>query len=367
MPMQLLNTLARYLVGVLFIISGLIKLNDPVGTQIKLEEYFDVFATDFGSVFHYFIPLALFLSIFLSTLEVVLGIALLIRYRPRLVTSLLLGLIVFFTFLTFYSAYFEKVTDCGCFGDAIKLTPWQSFTKDIILLILIGWLFINRSKLAAASEKRAMPVVLGSFVLSLIISLYAYWHLPYIDFRAYKPGADIGQAMQPTEPYRYAYIMEKDGKEVELETYPAASEGYTYKDVRLLNPEAQPKITDFAIWNKEGDFTEGILQGNYLLIVIHKVEKADTDELDEIMALAKEINPSIQPLLITSSGEESFQAFRHEHQLALPYYFGDATLLKTMIRANPGLILLQDGKVLAKWHNNDVPAAKEVRERIGQL
>src|SRR5690554_4067524 len=137
--------LSRVLVGILFIFSGLIKINDPVGTAIKLEEYFEVFSTDISSFFLVFVPYALFLAVLLSVLEVVLGLAVLIWYRSRTTTWILLLMIIFFTFLTFYSAYFNKVTDCGCFGDAIKLTPWQSFIKDILLLLLILVLFFNKN------------------------------------------------------------------------------------------------------------------------------------------------------------------------------------------------------------------------------
>ena len=124
----------KYLVGSIFIFSGAIKINDPVGTQIKLEEYFSIFSTEFTSTFEIFVPYALVISVFLCTLEIIIGVALIINYRIRLISKILLSLIIFFTFLTFYSAYFNKVTDCGCFGDAIKLTPWQSFYKDLILL-----------------------------------------------------------------------------------------------------------------------------------------------------------------------------------------------------------------------------------------
>ena len=131
--MRFLYTLSRYLVGLLFIFSGVIKINDPVGTQIKLQEYFEVFSSDFSSIFEIFVPYALILSVFLCTLEVVIGVALLMNYKMKITSKVTLGLILFFTFLTFYSAYFNKVTDCGCFGDAIKLTPWESFYKDVIL------------------------------------------------------------------------------------------------------------------------------------------------------------------------------------------------------------------------------------------
>src|SRR5690606_3277590 len=138
--MKIAAQISRYLVGVVFIFSGLIKLNDPVGTQIKLEEYFEVFAQDIPflqSLFHGLVPLALYIAVFLCVAEVVLGVALLVRYKPKATNFLLLLIIIFFSLLTFYSAYFNKVTDCGCFGDAIKLKPWTSFINDLILLVLI--------------------------------------------------------------------------------------------------------------------------------------------------------------------------------------------------------------------------------------
>lgn len=362
---KVLLPVARYVVGILFIISGLIKVNDPVGTQIKLEEYFDVFASDISGVFHVFVPWALFLSVFLSVLEVVLGVALLARFKMRITTTVLLVMIVFFTFLTFYSAYFNKVTDCGCFGDALKLTPWQSFYKDLVLLVLILYLFLNRKKFDTAGTGTVSFSGLAVGITAILctgLAWYAIAHLPYIDFRAYKEGNNIGQLMEPSEPFRYSYVMMKEGKEYEFEQYPAATEGYEYKEIKLLNPEAQPVITDFGVWNKEGDISEEVLQGNKLLVVIHTVEKTNEESLAAIKQLAAALGDEVETLVVTSSDEASFDAFRHENQLAIPYYFGDATLLKTMIRSNPGLILLQDGTVVKKWHYNDVPEAAALKE-----
>ena len=141
---KIADQLSRFFVGGLFIFSGLIKLNDPVGTKIKMEEYFGVFAEDFGSAFAAFTPFAMEIGMIMIILEIVLGVAVLIYYRMDVTTVLLLLLMVFFTFLTFYSAYFNKVTDCGCFGDAIKLTPWQSFWKDVILMFPVLHLFWYR-------------------------------------------------------------------------------------------------------------------------------------------------------------------------------------------------------------------------------
>ena len=143
---KVIDQFSRFFVGGLFIFSGLIKLNDPVGTQIKLEEYFEVFSSDFGSFFHYFIPYALEIGMLLIILEIVLGVAVLIYYRMNVTATILLVLIIFFTFLTGYSHFLNKVTDCGCFGDAIKLTPKQSFIKDIILLVFVLHLFWYRKR-----------------------------------------------------------------------------------------------------------------------------------------------------------------------------------------------------------------------------
>lgn len=360
--MNIIVQISRFLVGGLFIFSGLIKINDPVGTAIKLEEYFEVFAADFASFFAYLVPAALFFSVLLSVLEVVLGVAVLLNYRMRITAWILLGLIVFFTFLTFYSAYFNKVTDCGCFGDAIKLTPWQSFIKDIILLVLILILFIYRHQVEPFLDQGRADITIGVVTLINIAgAIIAIQHLPYIDFRAYKVGANIPQLMQPSAQLQYKYIMTKDGKEEEFMDYPSEG-GYEFKEMVLLNPEAQPKITDYSVWNPEGDFTEQTFEGNKLMIIMYDALKADTESLEEIKRLSSSLPEQVKPIILTASGETVFESFRHEHQLAIPYYFADATVLKTIIRSNPGLVLMRDGVVLAKWHHNDVPKIEEIKQ-----
>ena len=214
--MRFIYTLSRYLVGLLFIFSGLIKINDPVGTQIKLQEYFEVFSADFGSVFEIFIPYALLLSVFLCTLEVVIGVALLMNYKIKIVSKITLGLILFFTFLTFYSAYFNKVTDCGCFGDAIKLTPWESFYKDVILLVLSVTIFYIYPKLKNQKGYLYLKifddknfrngVIVAVTFICLIISYSAINFLPFIDFRTYKVGNYIPELMEPSDELKYSYV-----------------------------------------------------------------------------------------------------------------------------------------------------------------
>lgn len=360
--MNILAQLSRLLVGGLFIFSGLIKINDPVGTSIKLEEYFEVFANDIASFFTIFVPASLFFSVLLSVMEVALGVAVLINYRMRKTAWLLLLLIIFFTFLTFYSAYFNKVTDCGCFGDAIKLTPWQSFIKDIILLVLTVIIFINRKNYRQQLSLKAADLTVGIVVLLNVgLAIYAIRHLPYIDFRAYKVGANLPKLMQPSESLRYKYIMTKDGKEEEFTDYPTEG-GYEFKEMVLLNPEAQPKITDYNVWNNEGDYTEQTFEGTKLLIIMYDVTKANVSSLEDIKQLTNQLPDSITPIVLTASGEQAYESFRHEYQLAIPYYFADATVLKTVIRSNPGLVLIQDGVVKGKWHWRDVPDASELKQ-----
>lgn len=365
--MKILKEFARYGVGALFIFSGIIKVNDPVGTQIKLTEYFEVFSSDIAPFFEWFVPAALFLSVFLSVLEVVLGVALIIGYRMRTTAWILLAMIVFFTFLTFYSAYFNKVTDCGCFGDAIKLTPWQSFYKDLILLALIGVIFWQKDSYKPIFKDWFKGYfgevkVVGVTAFMTGLAIYAINHLPFIDFRTYQVGNHLPTLMQNSEPLRYLYIMEKDGEKIESEEYIS---GAKILGTELLNPEAEAKISDLSVWTEDDDFTDALLSGNKLIVIVHQVEKASAKKVDRIRNLTYQ-NQNFETWILTSSGRETFEAFRHKYQLASPYYFADATVLKTMVRSNPGILLLKDGKVLAKWHYNDTPLVDDIIEILGQ-
>lgn len=358
--MRILEQAIRWFVGLLFIFSGLVKLNDPMGTAIKMEEYFEVFSTDISSIFHYLVPYALSIGLVVVILEILLGVAVLINYRMKITTWILLLLIIFFTFLTFYSAAFNKVTDCGCFGDAIPLDPWQSFFKDIILLVLAVFLFIRRDYFEARISIKAGNILLiVVFLLNIFIAYYALEHLPPIDFRPYKIGADIKASMQPSEEYRYLYIMENDGEQYEFEKYPTDT-NYKFVEMVLLNPEAEPKITDFNIWNEEGDFTDQVLDGSRLLILFSDVNKSRYKKIEAIIQLVEGIKNQVESWVITANDEATYENFRHEYQIALPYYYADGTVIKAMVRANPGLMLLKDGVVVGKWHNNDIPTKEKI-------
>lgn len=364
--MKLVDIVVRFFVGILFIISGLIKINDPSGTAIKFKEYFEVFAHDFSPIFEVFIPFSMILSVAFSVMEVVLGVALLFYYRMKITAWLYLLLISFFTFLTFYSAFFNKVTDCGCFGDVIPLDPWESFSKDVLLIILVIYLFIRKEKYRPAIAIRKLDITIGSSIIILVfLAIYSINHLPYIDFRPYKVGNNIPEQMQPLETYRYKYVMEKDGETYEFEEYPTDTT-YQFKEMILLNPEAQPKITDYSVWNNDGDHTYETFEGNKLFIIFYDVYKASTKNIHRINTLIANIEGTIDVWALTSANEREFENFRHDYQLAIPFYFADVTVLEAIIRSNPGLWLVKDGTVLGKWHHNDVPPAQEVLDLINE-
>ncbi len=365
--MKIFDKIIAFLVGALFIFSGLVKLVDPRGTQIKLEEYFEVFSYDIAHFFEWFIPAALPLGMFLVVLEVVLGVALLFYYRMQLTTWALAVIIGFFTFLTFYSAYFNKVTDCGCFGDAIPLTPWQSFTKDVILIVLISYLIWRKNHFKSfIGDKIGGYILVGVTVLSIYVGVHAINHLPPIDFRPYAIGDNIQANMIPEEQPIFEYVFEKEGAEIISKDYLAEKDGYTYKSHRITNEDKTiPKITDYNVWNdEEGDFTAKSLEGTKLFFILYNVDKSSKDEMEEIVTLVNTLEGTAETIALTASSTSDFEKFRHKYQLAVPYFYSDATVLKAMIRSNPGLILLKDGTVLGKWHFNDVPKASEIRDLL---
>ncbi|MBX2946568.1 MAG: DoxX family protein [Cyclobacteriaceae bacterium] len=366
---------SRFFVGGLFIFSGLIKLNDPVGTEIKLEEYFEVFATDFGSFFQVFIPYALHIGLVLVVLEIVLGVAVLINYRMQLTTTVLLLLIIFFTFLTGYSAILNKVTDCGCFGDAIKLTPWQSFYKDLILIVFILHLFWYRKSYEPVLRTReGHAVILGVTAISFLLGIYAIRHLPFIDFRAYKIGNNIPEQMKlPPNAKRDSVVMtfiyEHAGtrKELTMDQLGQVDSTYTFVDRidKVVREGDRPKIIDYRVESTDGEnFTQQTFEGAKLLIVTYNVKDASVKNASTISKLINELEGKVEAIILTSSSAVDVEAFRHEHQWAAPYFFADATVLKTIVRSNPGLTLWVNGTVKGMWHHNDTPTASEVLELI---
>ncbi len=354
--MKLINRIFITAIGTLFIFSGAIKINDPVGTAIKLEEYFDVFSTDFTKLFELLKPFSLYFSLFLCAFEIILGIALLVNYRRKVMIISSLVMIVFFTFLTFYSAYYNKVTDCGCFGAVIKLTPWQSFSKDITLLIPLILLTFQLKKFENSQTVFSLLSVVLATILSFGVGIHAINHLPLWDNSDYKAGNHIPTLMKPEEPCKFIYVMTKDGKSVEFDNYPTDTT-YKYKEMIILNSEkCKPKITDYRIWKDTIDFSEESFKAKKLLIIIPDVIKADKNSFLKINELIKSTeNKQVEVVVLTSSVGEEYEKFAKLVNLKVPYYFADMKVLKTMIRSNPGIFLMENGVVKGKWHYNDVP------------
>ncbi|MCY4418517.1 MAG: DoxX family protein [Cytophagales bacterium] len=341
--------LFRILLGGVFIFSACVKLNDPRGLEIKLEEYFQVFGGLFVGLTH----VALFLALFLILLELLLGLCLWLSYRLRITVWSILGLLIFFTFLTFYSAYYDKVRDCGCFGDAIPLSPWQSFSKDLVLLGLTGYLLIFPAaqhsvlRFRSLGDKLCLGILSFFTVLTLFLGGYVSQHIPWIDFRPYKIGTDIGLLRKPSGKPVYAYVMERDGKEYRFDSYPTEG-GYNFKEMVLQNPEVLPKLQDYRFWGTE-DMTEKSLIGKKLLIIIHRFSEASESDLGDLDKIIKRVPSDWDIWLLSSSTRSEYELLDHNYAwMNLPLYFADETLLKTMLRANPGLFLLNEGRVVGK-------------------
>ncbi len=357
--------IARFLVGIVFIFSGLIKLNDPVGTQIKFEEYFEVFAQDIPLLHGFFmalVPFTLGMSVLFCAAEIILGVALMVSYKPKVTTWLLFFLIVFFTFLTFYSAYFNRVTDCGCFGDAIKLKPWTSFSKDVVLTVLILFIIGHRNRI----KPRNTGWLVGlTTVLTLGLGLYAIAFLPPLDLLPYAVGKSIPAQMKPSEPLRYQYVMAKNGKNTTFDQYPADTT-YKFREMVLINENAKPKITDYRVWNDAGDFTQQTFEGTKLFVIVKHTKDIDAGSIPAIRSLVRNLQGSgVETYVLTSVGDDEINAFLTQYQLAVKPYKVDGTVLKTIMRANPGTWLLKDGVVRGKWHYNTTPDAAEVVKRVG--
>jgi uncharacterized membrane protein YphA (DoxX/SURF4 family) len=367
--MKILVQLSRILVGVLFIISGLIKANDPLGFSYKLDEYFQVFHMPWLS----FISVGL--AVFICAFEIGLGVALLLGAKIDFTAWSLLLMIVFFTFLTFYSWKFDVVKDCGCFGDALKLTPFQSFMKDVVLLVLILIIFFGRNLIRPLlGEKASTWLAYAGFAASLFFSIYCIRHLPVVDFRPYAVGKSIPEGMQlsPTavkDSIVMVFVYEKDGKQVELSTDELKNIDDTYKFIdrrdKVVREGDKALISDFSISSKDGtDVTDDILSmENVFLLIAYDIKKSDEDvqtRINDFVALAQ--RDGIEFVGVTSSAAEEVESFRTKHHSAFEYYFADATMLKTMIRSNPGLMLLKKGRVTAMWHHNDLPSYDEVKQ-----
>ena len=407
--MRFLIKFSQYFVGLLFIISGGIKANDALGFSYKLEEYFDVFhqimtswdMPALASLMNFFSDLALPMAMFICVFEIVLGLAIILGVRMKFVMWNMLLMIIFFTWLTGYTATCDPlnaeniscVTDCGCFGDAIPLTPTQSFIKDLILLVFILILFIKHKEVKPLLGQRESNILLLlSIVFPTIFTVYTYRHLPVKDFRAYKPGVNLMEAMTGkagVSQFFYTLKDKKTGEVNEFEAFPKDWQtNYDYVDYQQKEVVApiDPEITDFGIYDDVlidqkdiyvndstitlilvskglsylGDFShkEGVING---FVPFEGVK----EKLEPLAELSKGFEALGHHFIaLCSNGSEEMDEFRNEMQMPFSFFSGDEKMIKTIIRSNPGLMLVKNGVIIRKWHINDCPTVSDVEELL---
>ncbi len=359
--MKYIVWISRIIVGVLFIISGWIKLNDPMGFSFKLEEYFSPGVLDLP----FFTPMALGISIFVVIVEVILGVLLLIGFKPKFTVWSLLLMIVFFTFLTFYSAYFNKVTDCGCFGDAVKLTPWESFTKDVILLVFILILFFGRKYITPLFAPKTNWIIGGvALVACAWFANHVLNHLPTVDFRPYKIGANIEEGMSipegaPEPLYEYAWRFNENGEEKIYVTngdYPSVDGEFIDVETTEIQKGYEPPIHDFTIEQDGVDYAGKVLNADKIMMVVaYDLNKSNYEAFQEIAEVAKKAKQEGYKVIgMSASSKEMTDDLKSTYGLDFDFYFTDETTLKTIVRSNPAVLTLKKGTIQQKVHYNDL-------------
>lgn len=355
--MKKLHIISRVIVGITFMFSGFVKGIDPLGTAYRLEDYFLAWGTD------WMLPSALVLSILLSTMEFVLGFVILLNLKPKISAWLLLGVMIFFTGLTFYDAMENPVPDCGCFGDAIKLTNWQTFFKNVILLVPTLFIFSYRDRIR---DQHGNKVSYGSAaivtVMFVSMSIYCYMYLPIIDFMDWKVGNKM--YIENAQPVQY-FVTYKNKESGEVREY--LSPDYPYNDStwmaqwefvsqRVVDPNASTG-NDLQVIDMEGnDVTQDLIHnpGYQFLLISWDIEKANHEGLSRMQDFSQKAEANGNGFAaITSSVESRIDSTSKKLGLSFSFYQADDITLKMMIRSNPGLILLKDGVVMGKWSHHE--------------
>ena len=362
----------RLLIGVVFIFSGFVKAVDPMGGAIKIEDYLSSFGLDFLK------PFSVILSFNLSALEFTLGLCILLGVYRRFTSILIFIFMVVMTPLTLYLAIFNPVSDCGCFGDAVVISNWETFFKNVLLLIAsIVLLIYNQRLLQVYTYKAFWFIFFFSYIYSLVFCWYNYTHLPVIDFRPYKVGANITDLMTVPEDaeedeYLFTFIYEKNGvqKEFSLDNYPANDTSWTFiaAETKLIKEGFRPEVDDFHIYNrKDDDVSRELLShpGPLILVIAPRLEKASDERIDEINNVYDYcVDHNIPFYCVTASNDDAIRRWTDYTGAEYEYLIADETLLKTIIRANPGMVLLREGTILKKWNYKDIPQEEDIESVI---
>jgi len=364
----ILVNVVRLVLALTYLFSGVVKLIDPRGTQYKIEDYGVAFGI--SNLMPEGVPLTL--ACILATVEFLMGVYLLFGIRRPLATTVSTCFMLVMTPLTLYLALNNPVSDCGCFGDALVLTGWQTFGKNVVLLVC-SIIAMCHYKLMPSfvGKKYSWLVALCAFVFAVLFASYNLWRLPVIDFRPYHVGANIRQAwyddQQDFGQFQTTFILEKDGvrKEFTLEDYPDST--WTFIDSRTVQTEPSKRsgVGDLLVHDIQTgeDITEQILndEGYTFLLVAPYLEKADDSVMGDLLSLydfSQEAGCAFYCL--TSSGDKAIEGWIEMTGAEYPFCVADAVVLKTMIRSNPGLMLIRDGIVVAKWPSTDLPHPSDI-------
>ena len=368
--------LCRFVLGGTFIFSGFVKAIDPLGSFYKIQDYLVAFGM--GEWFPSYTML--FFAILLSAIEFCIGIFLFMGIRRRLASSLALLLMCVMTPLTLYLAIADPVSDCGCFGDAVVLTNWQTFGKNVFLLFAAIVVFRERKQLIRfVTLKVEWMVSLYTILYIFVLSFGCLKDLPILDFRPYRIGINIVEGMEVPEGaepsiFETRFVLEKDGNRQEfgLEDYPDST--WTFIEARTILKKKgyEPPIHDFSLLEVETgeDITERVLSddGYTFLLIAHRIEEADDSNIDlvnEVYDYCVEYGYTFYG--VTSSSEEEIEYWCDRTGAEYPFCQMDDITLKTIVRSNPGLLLLKHGTILNKWSNNRLPDEYDLTDSLDKL
>lgn len=362
---RFLTWISRYILAFTFIFSGFVKGVDPLGSAYKFGDYFMAFGLNFLE------PFALHLSFILCAAELFIGLLLLFRVKNLVAVWGAFLFMSVFTPLTLVLAIYNPVSDCGCFGDALILTNWETFFKNLPLLAASIFMLVYRKRIVPTFPKVYSHIIaLGLLIISFIPSFNGYNNLPLIDFRPFSKGTNIQEAMvfpegAPLDEYKTILYYQKDGVEKEFtqDNFPWQDSTWQFVDSKsvLVKKGYQPAITDFSLTNFDGwDQTDSILNynGYFILAISHRLDKANEEsfaQLNELYFKAKELG--IGFAYVTASPLNEIDDFISRTGVAFPFLLADEILLKTIIRSNPGILLLKDGTIIEKWHYKNIPTS----------
>lgn len=354
----ILTNLSRLLLGGVLTASGFVKAVDPQGLFYKLKEY--AFAFSLDAIPDVWVQVV---SIFLPAVEFMLGVLLLSGVYNRLVTRLVFIVFLLFTPFTLVVAWWNPVQECGCFGDAVHMSNWVTFAKNMLLLAFATMVCVkHRLFVRKVSSVNRWMLFLFSLFFIAAVEVVGVHNLPIIDFRPFAIGVDLREATEDTPPeYRIIYRLEKDGRIEEFtdDTYPDSTWRYLGSKTEIIKAGYPALILDFAFLDNEGyDCSPDILadSGYVFLLIMHSLESADESRVDKINELYDYCAENSVPLYAaTSSDAESILRWKKRTGAEYPFLWADDIMLKTMVRANPGMFLLKDGKVLGKWNVEYMP------------